>query len=85
MRLLKVIGILLVASLLGLVSGFIVGILLLPRDPTGRGAPGDGILVMFCLGIGLFVSIAASVPLAIRSWRRPYRFKTQPKPNEVPS
>jgi hypothetical protein len=85
MRLLKVIGILLIGPVLGVVSGFIVGGLLLPPDPTGRGAPGDGFLIMFSIGIGLAVSIPASVLLAVWSWRRPAHLKARPNPSEVPS
>lgn len=52
MRVLKVIAILVVGPLLGVVFGLILGGLLLPPDPSGRGAPGDGFLVMLCAGIG---------------------------------
>ena len=85
MRLFKVIGILVVGPMLGAVSGFIVGGLLLPPDPTGRGAPGDGFLIMYCVGIGLVVSILTSVLLAVWSWRRSTRQKTAPSASGVPA
>lgn len=85
MRLLKVIGILVIGPVLGMVSGCIVGGLLLPPDPTGRGAPGDGFLIMLCIGISFAVSIPASVLLAVWSWRRSAHLKTPPNPSEVHS
>jgi len=85
MRLPKVIGILLGGPVLGVVSGFVVGGLLLPPDPTGRGAPGDGFLIMLCIGIGLAVSIPASVLLAVWSWRRSVHLKTPQNTSEAPS
>jgi hypothetical protein len=85
MRLLKVVGILLIGPVLGVVSGFVVGGLLLPPDATGRGAPGDGFLFMLCIGIGLAVFIPASVLFAVWSWRRSSHLKTPPSPSEVPS
>ena len=85
MRLLKVIGTLLGGPLLGVVSGFVVGSLLLTPDPTGRGAPGDGFLIMLCIGVGLAVSIPTSVRLAVWSWRRSVHLKTPPNPSEVRS
>jgi len=86
MRLLKVVGLLLTGPVLGCMSGLIVAAILLPPDPTGQGgAPGDGILIMFCIGIGLVVSIPATVLLAIWSWRRSARLKMPQTPSEVPS
>jgi hypothetical protein len=86
MRLLKVVGMLLIGPVLGVMSGLIVGAILLPPDPTGQGrAPGDGILIMLCIGIGLVVSIPTSVLLAVWSWRRSGRLKTSRNPSEVPS
>lgn len=85
MRLLKVIGILVIGPVLGAVSGFVVGGLLLPPDPTGRGAPGDGILIIYCVGIGLVVSILASIMLAVWSWRHSTRRKMPPSSSEVPA
>jgi len=76
MRLLKVIAILVIGPVLGVVFGLIVGGLLLPSDPTGRGAPGDGFLVILCTAIGLSVSVAASVMLADRSWRQSANLRT---------
>jgi len=84
MRLLKVIGILVTGPVLGVVSGLIIGGLLLPPDPTGRGAPGDGFLIMLCAGMGLAVSIAASVMLADWSWRHSANLKTRPNSSDVP-
>lgn len=85
MRFLKVIGILLIGPVFGAVSGFIAGGLLLPPDPTGRGAPGDGFLIILWVGIGLAVSVPASVLLAVWSWRRSARLKAPPNADEVPA
>jgi hypothetical protein len=64
-----VFAILVIGPVLGVMFGLIVGGLLLPSDPAGRGAPGDGFLVILCTGIGLSVSVAGSVMLANRCWR----------------
>jgi hypothetical protein len=52
------------------ISGFIVGAFLLPPDPTGKGAPGDGFVIIISVLIGLAVSIPVSVLLARWTWRR---------------
>ena len=70
MRLFKVICVLVVGPVLGVISGFIVGSLLLPADPTGKGAPGDGFVIIISVLIGLALSIPVSVLLARRTWRR---------------
>ena len=84
MRVLKVITILVVGPALGVVVGLIVGGLLLPSDPTGRGAPGDGFLIILCAAVGLSVSIAGSVMLADRSWRHSANLKGRHNSSEVP-
>jgi hypothetical protein len=42
---------------LGMGIAFLAAILLLPPDPSGRGAPGDGFLIIGFVGVGLLVSI----------------------------
>jgi Co/Zn/Cd efflux system component len=79
-----VIAILVIGPFLGVVCGVIAGGLLLPADPTGHSAPGDGFLVMLCAVVGLLVSIAASVMLADRSWRHSANLKTRRNSSEVP-
>jgi hypothetical protein len=69
MKIVKVMCIMLFGPLLGSVAAFLVAILLLPSDPSGRGAPGDGFLIIGCVGVGLAVSVVVSLLLAIRTWR----------------
>ncbi len=70
MKIVKVICILLFVPLLGICVASLVAALLLPYDPTGRGAPGDGFMIFGCLGAGLVVSLIIAIPLAIWTWRR---------------
>jgi len=70
MRLFKVICVLVIGPVLGVISGFIVGSLLLPPDPTGNAAPGDGFLIVISVLIGLVLSIPAFILLARWTWRR---------------
>jgi hypothetical protein len=74
-RVLKVIGVLIVGPFLGLLVGSVVAAFFLPPDPTGRGAPGDGILILFWLGIGLVVSLPSSVLFARWIWHRSARLE----------
>ena len=46
-----------------------VGGPLLRPNPTGRGAPEDGFVMLLCIGSGLVFSLSFSVLLARRSWR----------------
>ena len=75
MKIVKVICILLFVPLLGICIASIIAALLLPYDPTGRGAPGDGIMILGCLVVGLVVSLIIAILLAIWTWRR------SPKPD----
>ncbi len=77
MRILKVIVVMTVGPVLGLLSGFIIGGLLVPPDLSGRGTPGDGILIMACMGYGVALSILLSALFARWIWRRSVREKTQ--------
>jgi hypothetical protein len=78
MKILKVIGVLIVGPVFGLLLGLVVGSLLLPPDPSGRGSPGDGILVMGCMLVGLSIFILISIFLARRIWHRSTTLTTQP-------
>jgi hypothetical protein len=48
---------------------FLAAVLLLPPDPSGRGAPGGGFLLIGFVGVGLVASIVVSLLLAVRTWR----------------
>ena len=58
-------------SVVGAVLGSLVGALLLPpvADPRMR-APGDGIVILMCAGIGVTLGIVLAVVLAIQVWER---------------
>ena len=76
MRFAKILGkaltILVVGPLTGAVLGFIASVLLMRPDPTGGRAPGDGIVVIFCVGIGVlfsaFASVIAAAVLLVTHW-----------------
>ena len=70
MKVFKVICILLFGPVLGMGVAFLAAILLLPPDPSGHGASGDGFLIIGFVGVGLVVSIVISLLLAVRTWRR---------------
>ena len=70
MKIFKVLCILLFGPVLGMGIGFLAAVLLLSPDPSGRGAPGDGFLIIGFVGVGLVVSIVISLLLAVRTWRR---------------
>jgi len=55
---------------LGMGITFLAAVLLLPSDPSGRGSPGDGFLIIGFVGVGLVVSIVISLLLSVRTWRR---------------
>jgi hypothetical protein len=55
---------------LGILVGFLVGILAIPAQISTRGrAPGDGLLVIGC-ALGFFVSIPVSAVMAGKLWSR---------------
>ena len=70
MKFLQVFAVLISGPIVGILLGFSIAILLLPPDPSGKGAPGDGILMILCMGGGLILFTAASVIGAIWTWRR---------------
>ena len=70
MKIFKVICIMLFGPVLGVGIAFLAEALLLPPDPSGRGAPGDGFLIIGFVGVGLVVGIVISLLLAVRTWRR---------------
>jgi hypothetical protein len=41
MKVLKVLAVLISGPIVGILLGFLLAILLLPPDPSGRGAPGE--------------------------------------------
>jgi hypothetical protein len=74
-KIVKVICIMVIGPILGIgVASLVAGFLLSP-DPSGRGAPGDGFMIFYCLGVGLVVSIIISLLLSVWTWRR------SPKPD----
>jgi hypothetical protein len=70
MKIFKVICIMLFGPVLGMGIAFLVAALLLPPDPSGRGAPGDGFLIIGFVGVGLVVGGVISQLLAVKTWRR---------------
>lgn len=70
MKILKVICIMLFGPVLAMGVAFLAAVLLLPPDPSGRGAPGDGFLIIGFVGVGLVVGLLISLLLAVRTWRR---------------
>jgi len=70
MKILKVICIMLFGPVLGMGIAFLAASLLLPPDPSGRGAPGDGFLIIGFVGGGLVVGVVISLLLAVKAWRR---------------
>jgi hypothetical protein len=67
-RIFKVIGVMLLGPLLGILAGFILGVIAMPHQAIegGRAPGGDGILVIAFILLGLLVSIPLSIGL---SWR----------------
>ena len=61
MKIWKALTVLVGGPILGAVLGFIGAGLLLPPDPTGSGAPGNGFLLILGMLIGLSISGAVSV------------------------
>jgi hypothetical protein len=66
-RIAKALAIFVVGSVVGVIAGFIVAGVLLPSDPTGRGAPGDGFLIILCVGTALAISFPLSLLAAARA------------------
>jgi hypothetical protein len=69
MRVLKVVGVMVFGPLVGMALGFLLGALFLPSDPTGRGSPGDGFLLILTAGLGFGLFCLGSAWLAVRLWR----------------
>ena len=70
MKVIKVVGVMVFGPLVGMALGFFLGALFLPSDPTGRGSPGDGFLLILTGGLGFGVFCLGSAWLAVRIWRR---------------
>ena len=70
MKIVKIIGMVLSVSLLGIVAGLVTAGLLLRHEDTSSVAPGAGFLIFLCAMDGLLFSIPLSVLVAIWSWRR---------------
>lgn len=71
MRIAKVIAVMVFGPVLGIVTGFLVGILAMPAQTSAGGrAPGDGFLIMGCVALGFFISIPVSAILAGKLWSR---------------
>jgi membrane protein YqaA with SNARE-associated domain len=70
MKILKVVGVMMFGPMVGAVLGFFLGALLLPPDPTGRGSPGDGFLLILTSGLGFGIFCLASAWLALKIWRQ---------------
>jgi hypothetical protein len=80
MRTIKIVCVMFFGPALGIVAGFIVGGLLVPPDSTGRGAPGEGFLILYCTAIGFVLCVLASTLVALRFWRRPSGLKSGTRP-----
>jgi hypothetical protein len=70
MKIVKIIGMVLSVSLLGIIAGLVTAGLLIRHEDTSSTAPGGGFLIFLCAMDGLLFSIPLSVLLAIWSWRR---------------
>ena len=68
MKVVKVITVLVFGPLLGAIAGFVLGIVAMPSPTPSGGSPGDGILIMGCVGLGTLVSLLVSAALAWRMW-----------------
>ncbi len=66
MKILKVVCVAVGCFLMGALLGGLVASWLLPPDSTGRGAPGDGILIIWCIGAGVLVSLLVAAFLSVR-------------------
>jgi hypothetical protein len=65
MKVVKAITILLFGPILGILAGFLVGVIAMPvQTLSGGRAPGDGFLMMGCLALGLCVSVPLSLLFA---------------------
>jgi hypothetical protein len=49
---------------------FLAASLLLPPDSSGRGASGDGFLIINFVAVGFAVGVVISLMLAVKIWRR---------------
>jgi hypothetical protein len=71
MKIVKVIAIMFFGPVLGILAGFVVGIIAMPTQSADVGrAPGDGFLIMGCAVLGLLISIPVSAVLAGKLWSR---------------
>ena len=72
MRVVKAISIFFFGTIVGTFAGFMVGVLAMPqpKPPYDHGAPGDGILAMFWMAVGLLVGALVSGYFASRVFTR---------------
>lgn len=71
MRIVKVIAIMFFGPVLGILVGFVIGIIAMPTQTADAGrAPGDGFLLMGCIALGLLISVPVSAVLAGKLWSR---------------
>jgi hypothetical protein len=71
MRIVKAIAIMFFGPALGILAGFVVGVLAMPtQTPNAGRAPGDGFLIMGCVVLGFLVSVPVSAVLAGKVWSR---------------
>lgn len=76
MRIMKIFGIIVSVSLLGIIVGIGTAGFLLRHDDPYSTAPGGGFLIILYAMDGLLFSVPFSVLLAIWSWRRVSKAKT---------
>ncbi len=76
MKIVKVLAVLVGCPIIGAAVGAVIALLLLPPDPTGRGAPGDGFLIFLCVGVGLTISTVVAIFVAVRILWRPAKAET---------
>lgn len=74
MAVLRILGIFAIGALVGTFGGAVVGASLLRPNSGGR-APGDGLLILFCMGLGFVLALPVSTLLAVWNW---YRSSGQP-------
>ena len=63
MKIVMIVSVMVFGPLIGAAIGFLIACLRLPLDPTGTGAPGDGIIFIFWIGLGFVLFAFASVAI----------------------
>jgi hypothetical protein len=69
-RVAKVIAVLIFGPILGLITGFVLGVVAMPSQVPGDRSPGDGFLIMGCIFVCVLLSVLGSAALAWKIWFR---------------